>query len=674
MMRKLVFALFLLGVTYSLNAQTLFTYGSNSVSKDEFFRVYKKNSTPKSATGTEKKQSKKGSKSGDVASGSYDMSDTALRSYLDLYSLFKMKVAEAENEKLDTLLKVQSELDNYRKQLAKNYLTDSVLINKMIHEAYDRMKEDIHIEHILVSCPPGADSVKAFKKIDSIYNQVVENKVKFEDIARLSDDKETKDKGGDLGYITSLQYVYQIEDAAYGTPVGKVSKPFRSQFGYHIVKVLDKHADRGTVQVAQIMLATPKSKGADYEEVIRKRADSIVAKLRAGADYNEMVKKFSDDKHSVADNGVLKPFGTGKMVYAFENAAFSLKKAGDISDPVKTEYGYHIIKLISKKPLLPFDSLFSYIKHKVENDARAQNAKEAFYEKVKAKYGYKENAANLAEIEDAMANSVADTGRMRNAFRASTFKNMTKTVFTLDNHSYTQYDYACAFEKFTHGKINGPKKVAIHDAFKMYVADVVNDFEEHHLVESNPDFKALMTEYKDGIMLFELMDRNVWSKASHDSIGLRKYFEDHKSKYMWEAGFEGSVYNFKNKQAYDTGMYLINTGLYTDEQVTKMVNDQKHPDRLSVQHGHFEFSKFRDATQAELTANKTKTIKGANDSYKVIIAKSVNAAPINKTLEEARGYVVAEYQDYLEKQWNEKMRAEFPMKVDEKVFKSMVKK
>jgi len=651
-MRKLLLTIITSGICMMCGyAQTLFTYGPHPVTKDEFLRVYKKNSINKTP----------------------DMSDTALRSYLDLYSLFRMKVAEADKEKLDTVASIDHELDNYRKQLAKTYLTDEQVTNKMIHEAYDRMKENVDVEHILVSCTPGTDTVAPYKKIDSIYHLIETNKANFEEMAKAcSDDKSTKDNGGDVGYFTALQIVYPFENAAYETPVGKISKPFRTQFGYHIIKVLNKRADRGQVQVAQIEILVSKSKGQEGIEAGRKRADSVEAMLKSGVPFDELVKKYSEDKYTVNDNGVMKPFGVGKYQPAFEDAAFALKKPGDISAPVQTTFGFHIIKLIEKKPLPPYDTLYATLKRKVENDSRAQTARDRFFDKIKAKNGFKEYPENFNEIS-AKLMALPDTGKKGKVFNPEDFKQMTKTLFTLAGTNYTQADFVKFTATLTHGRLNGPKNAVVHDAYNNYVNSVVNNFEEHKLVQENPEFKSLMEEYRDGIMLFELMDRNVWSKAAKDSAGLKAYYEKHSTKYTWEPGFEGSVYRFKNKDAFDSGMAMLKGGM-TDEQMVKALNTKTSPDKVSEQRGHYEFSHFKDATQAELQKDKTKITTAASGQITVIIAKEVYTTPTTKSLDEARGYVVAEYQDYLEKQWNEKMRREYPVKVNEPVFKSMVGK
>lgn len=650
-MRKLVLSCIAAGAFVSGYGQSLFTYGPNSVSKDEFLRVYKKNSMNKKP----------------------DMSEKELRSYLDLYTLFRMKVAEAEKQQLDTVGSIDRELTNYRKQLSKNYLTDEQITNKLIREAYDRMKENVRVAHILISCPPGSDTVAPRKKIDSIYKLVDTKAQTFEAMAMaFSDDKGSKERGGDLGYFTALQTVYPFENAAYNTAKGKISAPFRSQFGYHIVKVIDRRADKGEIKVAQILIQTSKSKGEEGKKAARMRADSVMAKLKSGISFAKLVQEYSDDKYTVADSGVMKPFGAGKMVPVFEDAAFGLKKVGDVSAPVETEYGFHIIKLLAKMPLQPFDTLQPQLKRKVENDSRAQTARDIFYDKIKAKNGFREYPDAFNEVFNKLI-MIPDTGADAKTIKPGDYNYMSKPVFTLAGKNYLQSDFVAFLFNLTRGKINGPKNAVVRDAYSMYLTNTVTDFQEHRLVEENPDFKTLMAEYRDGIMLFELMDRNVWSKAAKDSTGLKAFFETRKGKYMWEPGFEGAVYKFKNKATFDTGMIMINAGKWTEEEIAKAINTQDRPDGVSVQRGRYEFSRFKDATQAELTANKIKIMAGENGGTTAIVAKQVFTAPTAKSLDEARGYVVAEYQDFLEKQWNEKMRRDYPVKVNEQVFKSMVK-
>lgn len=653
-MRKLALTCLASGI-FSLTgfAQTLFTYGGKPVTKEEFLRVYQKNALNKQP----------------------DYSEAALKEYLDLYSLFRMKVSEAEQQHLDTLANIQTELNNYRKQLAKNYLTDEEVTNKMIREAYDRMKEEVHIAHILIMSPMGADTSIAYRKIDSIYKEATKPGGDFGALAKqFTEDQSSKNNGGDIGFITALQTVYPFESTAYTTPVGKISAPFRTQFGYHLVKVIEKRPSRGEVKVAHILVTTPKSKGDEGNALALRRIDSVRAELKKGVPFEQLAKKYSDDKYSVNEGGILPQFGAGRMVPAFENAAFGLKKPGDISEPVKTDYGYHLIKLVDKYPLKPYDTMYTQIKRKVENDSRAATAKDLYFEKVKVKNGFKENKANLEELYTAVG-KIPDTGKLANTFKASDYKTMNKPVFTLAGKNYLQSDFMSFAEGFTRGRLNGPKKAVLGDVYKNYVNTVVNDLEEHKLVEENKDFKNLMDEYRAGIMLFELMDRNVWSKASKDSVGLKAFYETRKNKYLWEPGFTGAVYKFKDEATMIEGKKLLADRSMKEEDVAKKMNTDATPDAVSVQRGHFEFRSFKDVPQSSIVKGKvTDGLKTPDGKYTVVRVDEVFTQPTPKSLDEARGYVVAEYQDHLEKEWNERMRKKYPMKVEDKTFQAMVKK
>lgn len=656
-MRKLVLTILASGsIIVTGWAQTLFTFGKNEVSKDEFLRVYQKNSLNKKP----------------------DFSEKALREYLDLYSLFRMKVKEAELSHLDTLPNIQNELNTYRKQLAKNYLTDEEVENKLIREAYDRLKEEVHVQHIMImSSPtaPASDTAEAYRKIDSIYNALVNKNADFATLAKkYSDDRGTKDMGGDIGYLTALQTIYPIENAMYNTAEGKISKPFRTQFGYHILKVVDKRPARGEVKVAQILITAPPSKGEAGVADAQKSVDSVYADLKKGVSFEDAVQKYSDDNFSKGEKGVLPAFGVGKMIPAFEEAAFALKKPGDITEkPVKTEYGFHIIKLIEKIPVQPFDSVKSLVKRKVENDSRSQIARDIYMDKVKQKYGLKEYPENLDEIADRMS-QLPDTGKAANTFSAKDYKNMTKPVFKLDNKEYSQSDFINYAEGITRGRLNGPKKAVVKDLYRMYVNTVVMDVQEHKLVEEVPEFKNLMEEYHDGIMLFELMDRNVWSKASMDTVGLKAFHAERKNKWMWEPGFRGAVYHFKNEAVLKEGVKMLGKKDVKDEDLTKALNTDSIPGAVTVQRGYFEFSKFKEVPQGDITKDKLSTAhKNEDGSYTVVRADEVFTAATPKTLDEAKGYVVAEYQDYLEKKWNEEMRKKYPVKVNESAFASMTK-
>lgn len=655
-MRKLVLSCLATSLAVlSTHAQTLFTYGGTPVTKQEFLRVYQKNSINKQA----------------------DLSEPALREYLDLYSLFKMKVREAEKLQLDTMQSITGELDNYRHQLARNYLTDKEVGSRLVREAYDRMKQEIRVAHIIISVSANAqpaDTAIAYARIDSLYKAVTKGKADFAKLAaQYSDDKGTRESGGDIGYMTALQLPYPFENAAYNTPVGKVSAPVRTMYGYHIVKVLAKRPARGEVQVAHILLSTPKSKGDAGIAAARLRADSVLMLYRKGVSFDTLVARYSDDKITLAKNGVMEPFGVGRYLPAFEDAAFALKKPGEVSTPIQTEYGYHIIQLIKHTPLKPFDSLADKIRLRVDNDSRATIARDQFMEKIKKQHGFKQYPAALAELV-ARINTIPDTGVNANTFRAADYRHMSAPLFVLGGNTYLQSDFMGYAESLTRGRLNGPKANMLHDIYKHYVDRTVNDYEEHHLADTNPDFKNLMEEYRNGIMIFELMDRNVWGKASRDTVGLKAFYEQNRNKYMWEPGFTGVVYRFKDEASLKQGQTLLKKGAAKDEDMNRAINNESAPDLVTMQRGHFEFSRFKELPQRSIVKGKaSEAVRNDDGSYTVVFADDVFLQPSPKSLDEARGYAVAEYQDALEKSWNAELRSRYPVKVDEAVFRSMVK-
>lgn len=656
-MRKLVLTSSLVAISVtSAWTQTLFTYGNNEVDKKDFVRIYEKNSINKKP----------------------DYSQKALQEYLDLYSLFRMKVKEAEVKKIDTLQTIQSELDNYRKQLAKNYFTDEKVNEQLLREAYGRMKQDIRVAHILIMSSPMAmskDTVAPYQKIDSIYNAIANKGADFAAMAKkYSQDLGSKDAGGDIGYVTALQTVYEFENAAYNTPVGNVSKPFRTRFGYHIVKVLDKRDAMGTIQVQQILLATTATKGDNAETEAKKHVDEIFAALKKGASFESLVKKYSDDKFSNSNDGVLDPFTVGQMVPDFEKAAMSLKKKGDIyPKAIKTDYGYHIIRLVKKEPIKPFDSIRKGLDKQIAKDSRAEIARDVFFDGVKKKNNYKEYPANVEEVTQKLL-QLPDTGANTGMFSLDALGNLDKPVFEIKGQKYLQSDMMAFAMSLTRGKIVGPKERFMKDLFRHYSNTVVQDVEEHNLVEDNPEFRMLMQEYRDGIMLFELMNNNVWSRASKDTTGLKIFYNNNSKKYQWTAGYRGAIYKFKNEAAMKAGMKVLNKKSFNDEDLMKAVNNDTMPDGVTIERGYFEFANSKDFKQADVVKGKPSAAKKKDDgTYHVAYAEDVFANGTTKTLDEARGYVVADYQDYLEKKWNKELRDKYPVKVNEKVFSSLVK-
>lgn len=632
---------------FSAQAQTLFTYGPNAVSKEEFLRVYQKNNAQKKP----------------------DFSAKSVNEYLDLYSLFRMKVKEAEQMRLDTTSAVRTELNNYKGQLARTYLSDKEVTKELVKQAYERMKEEVKVAHILIAVRPNDDTAKSYQKIDSIYNAIVSKKADFGEMAKqFSEDKSSAVRGGDIGYISALQVVYPFENAAYATAAGQVSKPFRTQFGYHIIKVEDRRKSKGQVQVAQIMIASPKSKGEQGIADAHKKMDQIQAELKGGKKFEDLAKEYSDDKFSRDKGGLMEPFGVGKLMPQFENAAFALKNPGDMAQPIQTEYGLHLIKLVKKIPLEPFENVQDNLTRRVENDGRATVAKEAYQEKVKKQHGFKDYPENFAKIMAALP--PADS--KEKTFKADDFKSYTAPLFELNGQKYTQFDFMNYAEGLTKGSLLGNRETAMRDLYKMYQTTTLNDLQQAELEKNNADFRNLITEYRDGILLFDLMDKNVWSKASKDSVGLQEFYASHKQKYQWQPGFEGTVYQSGSEVDLNKLKTELDKGGDVNEVMQKLTG-AANPIQVSQQSGRFEFTRFPVDQSYFVEGKASKVFRNDDGTFSMVVANKLFKTPEERTLDEARGFAIADYQDYLEKKWNDELKAKYPVKVEEKVLKSFVK-
>lgn len=625
----------------------LFTYGKTPVGKQEFLRMYTKN----------------------LNNQKPDFSEAAVKDYLTLYSRFKMKVSEAEELRIDTLKSIDAELTSYKKQLAKTYLTDKEVKEKLVREAYDRMKKDVNVAHILITYPRGTDdTAEAYHKVDSLYTELTKNKADFGTLVKkYSEDKASVPNNGELGYFTAMQVVYAFENEAYLTPVGAYSKPFKTIYGYHIIKKLGERPTRGDLQVAQILIEVRKSEGEEGDKNAKAKADSIVAALKKGADFKKMVELYSQDKFSKNSDGELPTFGVGTMATAFENAAYALKAPGDISAPVKTSFGYHIIKLLKKVPLKPLDSIKTELTRKVEKDGRTDFAKVEYLTRMKERLKYKEYPDALTEL----INAIKDSDLVNGNYKAKDYRYLNKPLFEMAGTQLTQIDYANYIEAYTKGRMFGTKESSLRSLFKNYAEKVLYDYQESKLMDENEEYRNLMTEYKDGIMLFELTDRMVWTKASTDTVGLKEFHKNNSYKYMWPPTVRGTLYKAQDEETMKKVMAeLSRTPKPTPEEVAKTINEGSI--KLSYEKGKFEQGRFIDEIKLEV-GKFSKYYKNDDGSYGMVDVEEKFDTGTEKTLDETRGLAVSDYQEYLEKYWIATLEMKYPVKINQDVLKSIIK-
>lgn len=677
----------------SLQAQdpVIMTINDKPVKKSEFEAVYKKNN------GKEINNSAK-----------------SVKEYVDLFSLYKSKVMEAESLGLDTLLSFRSELAGYRRQLAAPYLTDKNTNENLLTEAYERSKTEVRASHILVRMDETAlpkDTLEAFTRISIIrnavqgkfptptevsnYDKLLRNTTeitkllagkdsniykiklnsiknleanykaandKFMDLApKTSDDPSVLDNKGDLNYFTVLEMVYPFECAAYNTPVGQISSIVRTRFGYHILKVYDKRASKGEITVAHIMVKFPKNPSEQDKSNAKTKVQEIYTKVKGGQDFKELAVQFSDDKQSSDRGGVLPPFKGGKWPKEFEEAAFALQNNGDFSEPVLTNYGWHIIKRIDLKSLPEFDKVKAELKNRVTRDSRSQMGRVALIAKVKKDNGFKENLKNRDEFSKVM-----DTTYLKATWKAERANKLgNKEIFNLGGKSYTQNDFAKFLETQMTFRTQTDVIEVMKEIYKTWVDESVIAFEDSQLDKKYSDFANLYREYRDGILLFDLTDQKVWSKAVKDTAGLRAFYDKNKGNYLWNERADVTIYKCLNdKIAKDVRKMLVDKK--DDKQILVAVNksSQLNLSVEAIQYLKGE-NKWVDENWATGIAAKDFKDEKENKVQVLVVNKIIPKAP--KTLGECRGNLTADYQTNLDNEWLKYLRDKYRVKVNEDV-------
>ncbi len=640
-------ALFFFNVANAQNNKdgVLMTIGGTKVTVSEFENVYHKNNT-KEASGDSK----------------------SLNEYIDLFVNFKLKVKEAEGLGLDTAKSFKDELSGYRKQLAQPYLTDKDVNEKLLKQTYDRLQEDVHASHILVKVAEGAlpnDTLEAYNKILKIRARILKgedfNKVASE--KGISDDPSAKDNGGDLGYFTSMQMVYQFESAAYNTKVGDISMPVRTRYGYHIIKVVDRRKAQGEVLVAHIMVKITANLTKDDSINAITKINEIYTKLKAGAKFDELAQQFSDDKASAKKGGELPWFGTGKMPAEFEKTAFDLKNKGDYSEPMRTKYGWHIVKLIDKRGLASFEDMKTDLKAKVSKDSRSQVGRTSLIAKAKVENKFKENLKNRDEFYKIMDTTLYE-GRW-DATKADAFK---KVLFNFKDKVFTQKDFASYIASHQSKRPKTDFKMIVNQLYNQYVDEMVIENEEAHLDQKYPEFKALMQEYRDGILLFELTDEKVWSKAVKDTLGAKAFYETNKANYMWDERVEASVYTCLD----DKIAKRVNAFLKKKKSEKDILAEINKDSQLNLQVETRTFNKGENEfVDKNWNPGTTKDLVSEKDKKSIIVVTSKLLKPEIKSYVDSKGLVTADYQNFLEKEWVESLKKKYTVSIDKSVLSSV---
>lgn len=635
-MKNLLIILSFLLIQSSLKAQNnnpIFTFGEDTVYQDEFLRVFTKNR--RSDTKPTKAE---------------------IEEYLELYIKFKLKVKQAYEQNMHEDQDFLSELAMYRKQLAKPYLTDKQVNERLMKEAYERSKVEVRASHILVLCPSDAsptDTLAAYNKIKNYRERAVKGQQDFQELAfKLSDDPSAKNNQGDLGYFTAFNMIYPFENAAYNTEVGEISQPFRTRFGYHLVKVYDRRDVLPDVEVAHIMIKYYNDMDVDSA---KRRIDAIHQQLQNGASWNAMVEEYSEDFSTNGNEGKLNWFNrkTPNVPPAFKEASYGLK-VGEMTQPFKTRFGWHIVKKMDEREMGSYESMKESMRRAVERDSRSELNRSVVLERVKKDNDFKPIAqpAGLTQyFDERIVKGTWDIG-------ASNKKAV--LLFTIGSSKYLLSDFL-VYAKENQSPVQKELSAQVKHLYQSYVDDMNLKYEEDHLEVKYDDFKYIMQEYQDGMLLFDLTDSMVWTKAINDTLGLKSFYNENQEKYMYPERAELILYSFKDEKTAKKAMKKADKMSASELEVK--FNDK---DALAVK-TEMQYMSKEEIDALDFIDWKLGTYKKPDANGRVKYAKVNKIIPPEpKPLEKNMGRVTSDYQNQLEKEWLDQLMTRYPVFIFDK--------
>lgn len=576
----------------------------------------------------------------------------SLEKYLEQYINFKLKVQQAEKLGIDTTKAFKEEFEGYISQVQKPYLQNPISELDLVQEAYDRMKYEINASHILIridNANSPADTLLAYQKIDSVRNLAL-NGDPFEELAKKYSSDGSSRNGGNLGWFSSMAMVYPFESGAYNTPKGGISNIVRSQFGYHIIKVNDKRESRGKVKTSHIFL----SKNGKSLESGRQLIKTIYDSIQNGGDWRQLCIKYSEDTQTKLNSGALPFAGTGELPDEFLNGAYSIAQPGIIREPLETSYGWHIIRLDAKQELPSFASLKDEISEKIRRSGRNQLDSEALVKKLKAENGFEQDLKLLeTTIESASNVGLANIDLSKIG---------SQTIFKIGNRTITYEAYFASL-----GNANQLNSTALWSRYKTFEREEIMAYEDSQLTTKYPEFGYLLNEYKEGLMLFEIMEKEIWNKASQDSIGLAQFFAANIKNFPAPERGDFLVIESSNPALYHKILDSLQVNWDADvENQLKSKLDAKALSALKIAKRTFERHELPNFDQNW----KEKEVQGDPSNLKIYSLQQIIEAGYYR-LEEVKGLVISNYQDHLEQEWVKRLRAQNRVKIDHKILKQL---
>lgn len=639
MRSKLLAILFMLLFPYLTKGQKsgldipLFTIDDRGVKVDEFIYLYNKNHQGKENEFTKEK----------------------IEEYLELFINFKLKVVEAESRGMDLSQEFIDELNTYKEELKKPFVAETDVLDKLVKEAYDRLEWEVKASHILINVQQDAkpsDTLSAYNKALDLRKRAMGGE-SFEKLAReFSEDPSAKSNGGVLGYFSALQMVYPFEEAVFHLNTGEISMPVRTKFGYHVIKVEDKRPSSGEVQVSHILV-----RGASEES--KRTINEVYKKLTENGDWNELCSQYSQDPGTKDNGGMLRPFGPGALASApqFEEIAFSMSKPGELSAPFQTSFGWHIIKFEKKIPLPPFSELEESLKRRVARDERMSISQSEVVEKRKKELNYKEGVETINRIT-----ALADSSLIKGKWKAElSVLDKGFVLFTLDNKSYSLEKFAAYITK-RQSPTNISPQIYIRQLYGQFVEESLSGLEDLRLQATNPEYKSLVNEYREGILLFSIMEKEIWNRASEDTVGQRAYYDNHVDQYAVGLRVEARVFSATTKDIINSAKAKIAAG-------DTLKNEDLKKFKSVTNRRAFEKGEHEAIDKISWTVGLHET-EAAGMYYLVEVNSLI--PPGNKKFEEVRASVISDYQDKLEKDWIAQLKHKYKIKINSKGKKKAV--
>lgn len=629
--------LLILPLTSPAQDEVMLTLDGKPFMRSEFERIYHKNNTLQG------------------------LDNKTPAAYLELYINFRLKVHEAEKLGYDTAAQFRSELAGYRDQLAQPYLQDRALIDSLLREAYFRTVNEINASHIMAKLPPNptpGDTVKAYNRILDIRKRILAGE-SFETVAR--EESDDKANGGQLGWFSAFAMVFPFEDAAYRLQVGELSQPVRTRYGYHVIRLNGIRPSQGEIKLAHIMVRVIPN---DTRENLDRASEQILAAyhlLQQGIPFTEVVKQYSEDPGSARSGGQLRWLRSGELPPSIEEVVFLLRDSGDYTAPLQSDYGWHIFRLEGKRPIPPFDQLKGQLEQRIMADERGKLASESFLTTLKKEYGLITYPENISALVSHLDSSVYSGN-----WSIAAAGDLIEPVFEIDHREYSQQDLV-AFLLQTHVYRREESLSSIVDRkCNELINKILLSVEKDHLEEKYPDFSYLMEEYHDGILLFNIMEDQVWNKAIADSAGLRAFHAQHEKDYVWPERASVSVYTFSDSSLLALTRKLARKRVAMKLGAADMVSKICGSDTLAcVEVADRLYEKGDPAPEGKFEWKKGYvTVFRENRLFKVLAVNQI-LPPAVKSFDEIRGQVTADYQNFLDRQWIGVLREKYPVVINE---------